>query len=99
MILYNLTVIVEEDSFSASLSYIQESYIPSVMNTNLFSSSHLLKVLDSPNPGVTYCVQFIAEELKQYNEFQDKYESKLMDEHFKKFENKFVSFTTIMEYI
>lgn len=77
----------------------QEEHIPEVMKTGKFVSYRLLKVLDSPNEGVTYCVQFVAENMTDYLEYQEKFASELQAEAIHYFENQVVAFRTLMEYI
>jgi hypothetical protein len=61
MLLYNVTLIIEEDIAAEWLKWMKEIHIPEVMETGKFVSNRLLKVLDSPNEGVTYCAQYVAE--------------------------------------
>ena len=77
----------------------QEEHIPMVMETGKFVSCRLLKVLDSPNEGVTYCAQYIAENMGEYLEYKEKYAPALQADVLRKFENQLVSFRTLMEYV
>lgn len=99
MILYNVTIIVEEEIQAEWLNWMQNVHIDQVMETGCFASNRILKVLDSPNEGVTYCIQYIADSLAQYNEYQQKYSAALQADFPAEFTNKFVSFRTIMEFI
>lgn len=100
MILYNITAIVDSELHSAWLQRVQEQFIPEVMATDIFVSNRTLKVRDSPNEGVTYCVQFVAETIENYNLFiSSNYEQKVLEFLKKDFEPKLVLFTSIMEYI
>ena len=98
MVLYNLTAIVEEEFHDEWMTWMKEIFIPSVINTGLFKDHHVLRVLDSPNPGVTYCFQFIAAGHQEYQKFRDRHEPALLNDYYNKFENKAVSFSTLMEY-
>jgi hypothetical protein len=57
MIIYNETVIIEEASHLNWLSWMKDVQIPGIMATGLFTHHRILTVMDSPNEGVTYCVQ------------------------------------------
>jgi hypothetical protein len=98
MILYNVTIIVEETIHEPWLNWMQKVHIPQVMDTGSFVSNRMLKVLDSPNEGVTYCVQYIADSLEKYNEYKQKYAAALQADFPEQFANKFVSFRTLMEF-
>lgn len=77
----------------------QTVHIGQVMNTGCFASNRMLKVLDSPNEGITYCIQYIADSIEKYNEYKQNHTSALQADYPEEFGNKFVSFRTLMEYI
>lgn len=99
MILYNVTIIMEEDIHQDWLNWVNNSHISDVMNTGCFVSYRILKVLDSPNEGITYCIQYIADSLENYNAYKQKYSSQHQADTPIQFQNKLVTFRTIMEYI
>ncbi len=99
MLLYNVTFIIEETVAVEWLQWMNELHIPEIMNTGKFASYRLLKVLDSPNEGVTYCVQYIAESEADYNEYKAKYAPALQAKLTAKFENRVLSFRTLMEFV
>jgi hypothetical protein len=99
MLLYNVTTIIEDNSADRWLQWMQEIHIPQVMQTGLFVSNSLLKVVDSPNEGVTYCAQYIAENMDNYLAYQDNFAPALLAEVNENFKNQQVSFTSLMEYI
>lgn len=99
MILYNITVIIDEGIESEWLNWINQTFIPNAMSTNLLASSRLLKVLDSPNEGVTYCLQFVADNIGNYNDFKNLHAAEILDAHALEFKNKSVFFSSVMEFI
>lgn len=99
MILYNITVIIDEGIHDDWLQWIEAYYIPEIMASGMFVSSRLLKVIDSPNEGVTYCIQFISDSLENYNVFKERFSGLLDAEHDRKFEGRSVNFSTLMEFI
>ena len=99
MLLYNVTVIIEEAAVDEWLQWMKETHIPEVMATDKFVSNRMLKVLDSPNEGVTYCIQYVAENLTAYNEYQQNFAPKLQADLQSKFENRLVAFRTLMEFV
>jgi len=99
MLLYNVTLIVEDASADAWLQWMQEVHIPQVMATGMFVSNRLLKVIDSPNEGVTYCSQYVAQSIEDYDTYQAVYAPTLQEELNILFKDKFVAFRTLMEYI
>jgi len=99
MLLYNVTIIIEETSAEAWLNWMQEEHIPEVMATGMFVSNRLLQVVDSPNEGLTYCIQYVAQSMKDYETYQQLFAPALQEDLNTKFRDKFVSFRTLMEYI
>ncbi len=99
MLLYNVTTIIEDTSAESWLKWMEETHIPTVMASGKFVSHRLLRVLDSPNEGVTYCTQYVVEHMADYLDYQENFEPSHQAEVTGLFENKLVSFRTLMEYI
>jgi hypothetical protein len=99
MILYNVTIILDNNIQVEWLNWMQEKQIPALMDTGYFVSNRLLKVLDSPNEGVTYCIQFIVDSDQKLNAFKQKHGQFLEENTPIAFNNKLVIFPTAMEFI
>ena len=99
MLLYNVTIIIEDSAVEEWLQFMNESHIPEVMATGKFVSNRLLKILDSPNEGVTFCAQYVVENLVDYEDYQQNFAPALQADLQQKFENKFVAFRSLMEFI
>ena len=99
MILINLTIILDEEIHNEWLHWMKTKQIQDVMNTGCFVSNRLLNVLDSPNEGLTYCVQYISDSLENLNEFRQKHEHMIQANMPEQFNNKLVLFPTVMEFI
>ncbi|MBC7913761.1 MAG: DUF4286 family protein [Pyrinomonadaceae bacterium] len=99
MILYNITVILEETIETEWREWVTNAFIPNALSSNLLVSHRLLKVIDSPNEGVTYCMQFIADHLESYNQFMNNHAAALLSTHTQQFQNRAVFFSTVMEFI
>lgn len=99
MLLYNITSIIDDTVADSWLKWMEDVHIPSVMASGKFVSHRLLRVLDSPNEGVTYCAQFVVEHMADYLDYQQNYAPTLQKEAQALYENKAVSFRTLMEYI
>lgn len=99
MILYNVTIILDEDIHESLLNWLKHDYLKNILATDHFISHRVLKVLDSPNEGFTYCIQFIAESLEKYNNYKHSNTDILQNNAPAEFLNKFVVFSTLMEFI
>lgn len=99
MILYNVTVILEEEAESEWLEWMHTHHIKEVMNTNCFESNRIYKVLESQNEGVTFSVQYTAKDLDSYETYRRNFASKLQADLQSKFAERYVAFRTIMQLI
>lgn len=77
----------------------QTVQIPAIMQTGWFNSYKILTMLDSPNEGVTYCVQFATDTIDKYAYFREQHLQKFHQLHNTEFKNKFVLFNTLMQLI
>ncbi|TBO42011.1 DUF4286 family protein [Pedobacter kyonggii] len=99
MFLYNVTLIIDDAAAEEWLQWMQDVHIPEVMATGMFISNRLLKVIDSPNEGVTYCAQYVAETLDHYNKYQEVFAPALQAELNERYKNRFVAYRTLMEFV
>jgi hypothetical protein len=99
MFLYNVTLILDDAAAEEWLQWMQNVHIPEVMATGMFISNRLLKVVDSPNEGVTYCAQYVAETLDHYNKYQEVFAPALQEDLNEKFKNRFVAYRSLMEFV
>lgn len=99
MILYNVTLILDEPIEQEWLLWMKETHIPEVMATECFIGYRMLKVLDSPNEGVTYCVQYTTNSLVDYERYQTNFAPQLQASLNSMFKNRFVAYRSLMEFI
>ncbi len=99
MIIFNDTIIVEEAISGEWFDWMQQVYIPQVMATGFFNSYEVLTVIDSPNEGVTFCVQYRTDTIEKFNQFYANHLHQLQAMHNQQFENQFVLFNTLMQTI
>lgn len=97
MIIYNETVIIEEDIHREWLAWMQQVHIPNMLATGHFKSHQVLTVLDSPNEGVTYCIQYMAESKALVDAFFIEHLPQMHQAIHQRYENKLVVFNTVME--
>ena len=97
MIIFNDTFIIDPNIETEWLTWIKDNHIPAVLATPYFEKCTILKVLNSPNEGITYCLQFYTNTYDKYEKYKANDADAIKNNHFLKFENKFVSFDSIME--
>lgn len=99
MILYNITVIADNDIKDEFREWTIHVFLPTLAKGELFKSQSLLKVNDSPNEGETFCIQIIANSDKEIDLFQQNQLSLLHEKTNDVWLNKIYFFESKMEYL
>ena len=99
MIIYNVTINVQEDIHDKWVKWMKEEHIPDMLDTKKFQKALMTKVMvQEPMGGITYSVQYTAKN----KEMLERYYSENADDlraKSKPFEGKFVAFRTELEVI
>ena len=99
MIIYNVTINVQEDIHDRWLNWMQEEHIPDMLNTKKFTKALMTKVMvEEPMGGITYSVQYTADNKEMLEKYYEENASELRAKS-KAFEGKFVAFRTELEVI
>lgn len=99
MILYNITTLVDTDIRAEFQEWIHRVFLLELTNSQQFKSQSLLKVLDSPNEGETFCIQVIAGGTDEIQILKSKYLPILNQQIQKVWSNKVFIFESKMAYI
>ena len=100
MIIYNLTINIDESVHDDWLEWMKTNHIPDVMRTGMFKENKLLRLLgDDQSGGFTYCVQYTCENMESFQQYEDIYAPALRGEYNNRFKDKFVAFRTLLETI
>lgn len=98
MILYNLTVNIENDVQEEWLEWARTTHIPKVMKSKAFTDYKVFRLLnEEDNGGTTYCIQYFANNMWDVEDYQENYSPQLLDEFYQRFPDKFVIFSTVLE--
>jgi len=100
MLVYNVSIVVDESVLDQWVEWMSKKHIPSVMDTKCFSKSAMYRVV-SPEPeeseGETFVIQYYAHSVEEYERYQIEHAAILQAEHKEKFNGKFTAFRTLME--
>lgn len=98
MIIYNVTINIEEDIEQDWLDWMKAVHIPQVMETGFFTGHNVYKIISSPmeDDGVSYCVQYFCDKLEDYETYHNEYAEELQKLHNQKFGGKFTAVRTIL---
>ena len=99
MILYNVTVSVDEDIAEEWVKWMREKHIPDVMATGKFIESKLSRVLGEEEGGITYAVQYLCKDRKTFDAYTLEDAPALQKEHSDRYEGKFAAFRTLLNVV
>jgi hypothetical protein len=101
MIIYNVTVNIENDVHQDWFVWMKTVHIPQVMATGLFLEHKICKVLSTQEDetGHTYAIQYTCANMSDLDEYREKHSPALQKEHLTRYEGKFVSFRTLLEIV
>jgi phosphoribosylamine-glycine ligase len=100
MILYNVTINIDESVHQQWLQWMQEKHIQDVLATGKFSSARLIKVLiDEEMGGTTYSVQYTTDSKETLQKYYTEDAPRLREEGLKLFGDKMLAFRTELEVI
>ncbi|MDQ3022110.1 MAG: DUF4286 family protein [Bacteroidota bacterium] len=98
MILYNVTVNIDDSVHDEWLQWMKSQHIPKVLDTGLFIDNKIFKIISKDNDeGNTYSIQYFLNSLDDFEKYQEEFAPKLQAEHSEKYKDKFVAFRTLME--
>lgn len=99
MILYNVTVSVDESVHQDWLQWMREVHIPEVLATGCFSEGRLSRIVAEEEGGVTFSVMYLSPSQELYDEYQEKHAPKLQGDHSRRYQGKFAAFRTILNVV
>ena len=97
MILYNVTVKIENNAHDDWLDWMKNVHIPDVLKTGLFEDHKLCRILHDEQDGKTYAIQYFCKDMDTFRRYQSQFATQLQAEHQKRYNNKYVAFRTLME--
>ena len=99
MILYNITALVQTEIEIEFREWVHRVLLLEITNSGHFKSQSLLKVMDSPNEGETFCIQVIAKGTDEVALLKTEYIPRLSQQIEKVWNNKVFIFESKMNYI
>jgi hypothetical protein len=99
MIIYSVTINIDDDVQQDWLRWMKEVHIPDVMSTGLFVENRLLKLLNVDDQGTTYSIQYMLRSMEDYETYQKDHAPRLQALHTQRYRDKFVAFRTLLEVV
>jgi hypothetical protein len=98
MILYNVTINIDNSCHDEWLAWMKNEYIPALMATGLFVRNTILRLMnEEDNGGTTYAFQYYLHNIEDLAAYENTYAPLHQAEQAKRYSEKFVSFQTILE--
>jgi hypothetical protein len=99
MILYNVTVSIDQSVHQEWLQWMRETHIPEVLATGCFLESRLSRIQGEEEGGVTFSVMYLAPSQEKYDEYQQVFAPKLQADHTTRYIGKFAAFRTVLQVV
>ena len=86
MIIYNVTINIEESISQEWSCWMQKTHIPEVVNTGMFISAKMtLVMVEEQMGGITYSIQYLCESKSKLDEYHVQFAPKLQQKHTQKY--------------
>jgi hypothetical protein len=96
MIIYNVTVVIDDDISEEWLNWMTKKHIPNVMATGKFIDGKLSRILAEEEGGKSYSIQYLCKDRETYEAYLNENVLELQREHNERYKDKFVAFRTIL---
>lgn len=98
MILYNVTINIDESLEEKWLNWMKNKHIAEVLKTNLFTKAVIIKVLiEEEMGGSTYSIQYYCENKEKLNQYYQDFAPQLRQEGLALFGDKMLAFRTELQ--
>ena len=100
MIIYNVTIKVDQAIAANWLAWLKEEHIPDIINTGCFTHAGILRLLEvDDKEGPTYVVQYHAASNILYDQYIEKFSESMRKKGTNKWGNQFIAFRTVMQVV
>jgi len=97
MIIYNVTVNIDNDVHEDWLNWMKEKHIPDVVATGCFTEGNIFRILVDEQQGTSYSIQYAANSMADIERYREQFAPELQQEHMERYKDKFVAFRTLLE--
>ena len=100
MILYNITINVTSDIEQDFISWMKSTHIPEVLETGMFVDHRFYRLLhESEDGSINYSIQFFTETIEKMMEYERNHAPALRTKTRERYQDKAVSFRSLLETI
>ncbi len=100
MLIYNVTITIDNDIEQDWRTWMLEQHIPDVMMTGMFVSYRLNRLLNHEHQEAEiYTVQYLATDMEHLQRYLEEFAGPLQAAHKQRYEGKYATFRTVMELV
>ncbi len=99
MIVYNVTVNIDNSVHDEWLQWMKSQHIPDVVATGCFTQGRIFRIMVDEQAGVSYSIQYSANNMDEINRYMKEFAPELQKQHMEKYHDKFTAFRTLLEHI
>lgn len=100
MIIYNVTIKVEQSIADPWLQWLLDEHIPDVLKTNCFTDYKVVRLLEvDDSEGPTFAIQYHAESKADYNRYIEQHADQMRKKSFDKWGDRFIAFRSVMQVV
>ena len=100
MLIYNVTINIDESVHDAWLGWMRDTHIPDMLGTGKFTKAKMSRVLiEEEMGGLTYSVQYSCRDQATLERYYAEDADSMRADGMSRFANKFVAFRTELEVI
>lgn len=99
MIIYNVTVNIDNDVHDQWLEWMKTIHVPDVMNAGLFTEYKICKILVEEQQGTSYSFQYTCRSMEDFKKYEKEHAPRLRQDVLNKYKDKFVAFRTLLEIV
>ena len=81
MIIYNVTVSVEESITSDWLNWMKFEHIPEVMTSGIFINAQINRVITQGDSNNTFAIAYTCSRMKDLHQYQLKFSAQFQEKH------------------
>jgi hypothetical protein len=96
MILYNVTVSIDQSVHEDWLDWMRSKHIPDVMATGCFVESRISRVHGEEEGGLTFAITYLCPSDEKLQHYQEVHAPELQKEHTQRYEGRFAAFRTLL---
>lgn len=95
--MYNVTISVDPDISEDWINWMKQEHIPEVMETGIFDSFRIFKVLLQQDESITFSVQYFTDTMAKLQQYHAVHAPGLQAKVSERYGDKLVAFRTVLE--